>query len=421
MPITTDAIEQFKREEEQRVSANPSQIGLPDINLEENRQNFSKAFPHLSAFTEGVTDAVSLGMVKPTQKRDFLSTEGAAETAGMILGEIPFWLTGGIVAKKLIGVAAKAADAGRMSAAFGKTVKIAKRHGTEVGEAAGAIGVTAGRAAVSDDPRDDITPFGLAIDVTLPFAMSAVKLGKRFGERKKELQSAAKKAASMQREHERFIRNAHSTKMKVHTSRQEDLDATLGPIAEHEAKQADLGVAFKAPLKTSQALDSAQEHARRQQDLDDVFDAMDPEDVRVLKELEDLFTLTSGDEAHIESILGLYRQGAPIQDLLNLNHADDIADYLQLQRTYPINRPAIQGWEEMAKRRKDSDMLIVKELVIGRMRPLKNVHRPIVEGAEDYTKKSRQNETDANLRQLESRMNAETGLIDVDMVRCPRK
>lgn len=403
MPITLDDINAWEEANPDTSQAGASGgAGSPSVPLP-SRPEFARAFPHLAAFTEGLTDAVSLGMVKPTQKRDFLSTEGAAEVAGMIVGEIPFWLTGGFVAKKLIGVAVRTANAGKMSAAFGKTVKLAQKHGVEIGEAAGAIGVTAGRDVVSDDPADDLTPFNVAIDVSLPFAMSAVKLGKRFGARKKELQAKVASAAKSRRAHERFVANAHASESEVRK------------------------------LAVSDAASDSDIHIAREADLNNAFDSFRPEDAKIGAEMENLFTVHGGDNAgHLEMLYALFRQGAPLDDLYLLHHADDIADYLQLQRTYPINRPAIKTWEDVAKERKSTDMLLVKELLRGRMRSHRSITKPTIEGddlkaaakrpgAPTTQRQIQQNQADANLRQLESRMNAETGLIDVDMVRCPRK
>lgn len=390
------------------------------------RSGFAQAFPHLGAFTEGLTGSLTLGAVKPTQQRDFLSTEGAAETVGMIVGEVPFWWVGGRVAKTLI-TAARGTKAMTTSAAFGKTVKVAEKHGKEVGEAAGALGVTTGRDIMSDDPRDDITPFQVAIDMSLPFASSVVKVGKRFGERKKELANAAKHAARMARAHERRIRNAHAAKSPadIRAERQKDLDVVLGETSVHDARQADLEAAFPSPstevsrtVPQTSSLSASELAELKQKDLDAVFDAMDPEDASVVREMEELFTLRSGDEAHIEEILTMYRQGAPLKDLLNLHTKDDIADYLALSRKYPINKPAVQTWEEVAARRKDSDMLMVKELVIGRMRPLKNVQRPVLEGADAVSAARRPASPQDNVAKV-TRTIDHSAMPETYMVKCP--
>jgi hypothetical protein len=220
----------------------------------------------------------------------------------------------------------------------------------------------------------------------------------------------------MARAHERRIRNAHAAKSPadIRAERQKDLDLVLGETAVHDARQADLEAAFPSPsTKVSRTVPqtsslSASELAElKQKDLDAVFDAMDPEDASVVREMEELFTLRSGDEAHIEEILTMYR-----------HTKDDIADYLALSRKYPINKPAVQTWEEVAARRKDSDMLMVKELVIGRMRPLKNVQRPVLEGADAVSAARRPASPQDNVAKV-TRAIDHSAMPETYMVKCP--
>ena len=95
---------------------------------------FVTAFPNANAFVEGVADAVTLGYKKPKKARDFFSLEGGAQTAGMIVGEIPFWLIGGGVAKTIISRGLRSGSAVskavESAGAFGNTLKLATKYGT---------------------------------------------------------------------------------------------------------------------------------------------------------------------------------------------------------------------------------------------------------------------------------------------------
>lgn len=308
-----------------------------------NQPEFTKAFPNATAFLEGIKDSVTFGASSPSKTRDLLSAEGMAEAAGMVVGEIPFWMVGGGVAKTLIskGIKAgrRAAQAAEGVGVFGKTVKLLKNHGVAIGEAGTAVGVDVGRATIGGD-EDALSPFRLAVDVSVPFAQSLMKIGKTRGVRKAQLEEQAVAATRMAEAREKFMQNVHNPIPKV-----------IGDTPE--------GIRYI-----------------KQRELDEVFKALPDEDAQAAQELSKVFTVVSGDEKHVENLMDLYRQGAPLDEIKHLHNIDDIADYKMLKSKYPINNPETNQWKIRAEQRQDQDTYIVKEMLIMNQRGKQGVMVP---------------------------------------------
>jgi hypothetical protein len=297
----------------------PSPVSAPPdgIQPEPAGQNFAEENPHLNAFARGLGNSATLGAVDLATDEIF-TTEGMAQLAGQAVGEIPFWFVGGKLTSMALRQGAKSIRAiEQAGGAFGKVAKFTRVHGVNVGQAATAVGVDVGRAVVGNDP-DALSASRLALDVSMPFASSIIKIARTRG---------------------------------VHRRAQERLSHA------HDANTARVNaeISGEAPL-------SVAEHRVKQAELNQAYDALTPEDANILRQMDDVFTAHGGDPGHIESQMNLIRMGAPIDEVAVLHNIDDVGEYLQFHRNYPINKPAAKTtWREIATTRQNQDLSVIRE------------------------------------------------------------
>jgi hypothetical protein len=257
----------------------------------------------------GVIDALTLGVVQGDVPKGMAG--GAGQLVGLIAGEIPFFLIGGTIAKAAVKgsvYAAKiAAKAPRM---FGASVEVAT-----------AMGVDVGRSTIGGE-EDVFTPLRIGANVALPFAGSL-------------LRKAVKKPKPWSERTWSYIEGTGPTTQKMDTLTRHDAAAAMV----HGAKEADLLHAFKA---------------------------LDTDDAQVIIARQSLYNYKSGDPVHIEQLMDLARQGAPMDDLFTLPHPDDIIDYVRFS-SIPQGRnktSAVSRW----KSREGKDLSIVKDQLTARYR-----------------------------------------------------
>lgn len=237
--------------------------------------------PFAKGFAEGAVDAVTLGLVDlPGEPEGAAGTAG--EIAGMIVGEIPFWLIGGGVAKQLVG----------RSVRLAKLAAAAPRAFPAVGQAAGAVGIDVGRSVIGGD-EDALSPLRLGIDVSVPFAASLLK---------KPLTRAAKEVSP-------------ST-------------STFGPNLTAAQKQG-------------------------ASNLEKVSQGMTKNDALRARGYDTTFMTFVDDSSRVDAVMNLWRQGAPLDDLVRLHSAQEVIDYSRRMTTTGVNikKGLRESWSAEAKTR----------------------------------------------------------------------